>query len=100
MIGSCWITCDSEEGRREREDVEGEVEKRGGGERQKRGLEGEAEERGGGERGRGGVEERGEGEGKKRYGSHGYGGKTISNSLTSGAIQGNVPTRDTFVVCR
>ena len=49
MIGSCWITCDSEEGRREREDVEGEVEKRGGGERQKRGLEGGLE---------GGVEER------------------------------------------
>ena len=46
------------------------------------------------------MKERDEGEGKKRYGSHGYGGETFSNSLTSGAIQGNVPTRDTFVVCR
>lgn len=59
-------------------------------------MEGEVEERvegrGGGEGWRRGVKEKGK--------ELGCGDETISNSLTSGAIQGNVPTRDTFVVCR
>ena len=55
-------------------------------------MEERVEGRGGGEGWRRGVKEKGK--------ELGCGDETISNSLTSGAIQGNVPTRDTFVVCR
>lgn len=58
----------------------------------RRRVEETVEGRGGGEGWRRGVKEKGK--------ELGCGDETISNSLTSGAIQGNVPTRDTFVVCR